>query len=72
MWVNKCIWQHGFLFFGKEYPKEKNAKFTKQLGAFVINIFARVMHICVSTRNHQFNQPPTFKRLSNPLCRYIK
>ncbi|XP_068747094.1 uncharacterized protein [Montipora capricornis] len=32
MWVNKCIWDHGFLFFGDEYPKEKNATFTEQLG----------------------------------------
>lgn len=47
MWVNKCIWEHGFLFFGKEYPKEKNAKFTKQLGAFVINIFCCQSTECI-------------------------
>ncbi|XP_067032873.1 uncharacterized protein [Acropora muricata] len=42
MWVNKCIWEHGFLFFGKEYPKEKNAKFTKQLGQ---NLAREVGHL---------------------------
>ena len=50
MWVNKCIWDHGFLFFGDEYPKEKNATFTEQLGAFIIihiSVFVdQLMHIC--------------------------